>query len=80
MNTRRKREEKYEGCTCLERTDKTFVLSVCVSVFVLKRSPANPNNREEIHCQLGFLTSLLIPVMLNYACGYYEIYRPSVCI
>lgn len=54
MNTRRKREEKYEGCTCLERTDKTFVLSVCVSVFVLKRSPANPNNREEIHCQLGF--------------------------
>lgn len=42
---KKKREEKYEGCICLERTDKAFLLSVCVSVFVLKRSPANPNNR-----------------------------------
>jgi len=59
MNTRgKKRERKYEGhvfFSFLERTDKAFLLSVCVSVFVPKRSLANPNNRKEIHCQLGFI-------------------------
>lgn len=40
---------------CLEWTDKAFfIVSVCQCI-CSKRSQANPNNREEIHCQLGFI-------------------------
>lgn len=65
-----KEREKYEGHICLERTDKAFLLSVCVSVFVPKEARQTQTTERKYTVSWALLTSLLISVMLNSACGY----------
>lgn len=53
----------------------------CVSVFLFQKEARQTQTTERKYTvSWALLTSLLIPAMLNSACGYYEIYRPSVCI
>lgn len=68
-----KESEKNMKDICLERTDKAFLLSLCVSVFVPKEARQTQTTERKYTVSWALLTSLLIPVMVNSACGYYEI-------
>lgn len=53
----------------------------CVSVYLFPKGVRQTQTTERKYTvSWALLTSLLVPVMLNSAYGYYEIYRMSVCM